>query len=300
MPEGQKPSRLPEPARSSDRAVAYVLWLTLGLNLLVAGLKIVYGKTSGLVAVYADGLHSLTDGLSNVIGLVSLYYASRPPDDDHPYGHQKLEIFAAAGVGLFLLGTATTVGTEVYDKLTGVVHPSRPSGQVLAVMVGTFAVNLFVAVYERRKGKELKSQFLISDSAHTASDLLVTVAVIGSVVLGHFGFAWADPVFGTIVAVWILWAGLQIIRENADYLADRALLDAGQVRAICLAVNGVVSCTHIRSRGSPGMIFVDLSIQVDPDMTIGRAHSVSHEVGDAIRRTFEGIRDVTVHTEPVD
>jgi len=298
MSEVQPPTSPPVTGRNGTREVAYVLWLTLGLNLLVAALKIVYGKWSGLVAVYADGLHSLTDGLSNVIGLVSLYFASRPPDEDHPYGHQKIEIFAAGGVGLFLLATASTVGLEVYRKLAGVNPPSAPSGAVMAVMAGTFAVILFVAFYERRKGKKLQSQFLISDSAHTASDLLVTVGVIVSVVLGYFGFAWADPLCGTVVAVWILWAGIQIVRENAEYLADMALLDTAQVRAVCLSVNGVISCTDIRSRGSPGMVFVDLSIQVDPDMTVGRAHNVSHEVADSIRRTFTGIRDVTVHTEP--
>ncbi len=283
----------------TDRAVARVLWITLGLNLGIAVVKMAVGHWAGLVAVYADGLHSLTDGVSNIVGLVSLYFASRPPDADHPYGHQKLEIFAAGGVGLFLLATAGTVSMEVYQKLTGAAVPAEAPGKlVLAVMAVTFAVNLFVASYERRRGRELGSPFLLSDSAHTASDLAVTGGVMVAVVLGWAGISWVDPLAGGLVAIWIFWTGVRIILENADYLADRAQIDPEEVRRAVLGVKGVRGCTDIRSRGTPGKVFVDLSIQVDAAMSVGGAHDLSHEVSDAVRQAIAGIRDVTVHVEP--
>lgn len=294
-----KPSEVPNDRPAEvRRQVAYVLWMTLALNLLVSGLKIAYGYWTGLVAVYADGLHSLADGLSNIIGLVSIYLASRPPDEEHPYGHEKLEVVASAGVGLFLLATAASVTYEVYGRLTGDLKPPDPSGAVIAVMAGTFAVNLFVAWYERLRGRELQSPFLLSDSAHTASDLAVTLGVIGSIGLGYAGITWADPAVGLFVAGWIFWVGIRIIKTNADYLADRALLDPEKVHEAAAAVPGILGCSDIRSRGIPGKIFVDLSIQVAPALTIAEAHVLSHQVTDSIRDRCHGVRDVTVHVEP--
>lgn len=284
--------------RVRDAGVSRVLWVTLALNCAVAALKIVAGRYFGLVSVYADGLHSFADGLSNVIGLVSLYYASRPPDPDHPYGHRKLEIFAAAGIGVFLLATSLTVGREVYLKVTGDEPPSVPGGEVLIVMAGTFAVNLFVVWYERKRGRELNSPFLLSDSAHTASDLLVTAGVFVSLVMGRMGFAWMDPVAGALVALWILYVGVKIVLENAGYLADEVRVDPAVIEKAALSVPGVLACDGIRSRGTPGMVFVDLSIRVPPAMTVITAHDLSHRVSDEIRAVLKDVQDVTVHIEP--
>jgi cation diffusion facilitator family transporter len=275
-----------------------VIWITLALNLAVALAKIAYGTLSNTIAIRADGFHSATDGINNVAGLVALWVASRPPDREHPYGHQKYEILVAALVGLSLLVMA-------YDVVQGAVRrsfgdaplPDVDRGAFL-VLGATLLVNLFVARYERRKGDELASPFLISDSAHTRSDVLVTIGVIVAVVLIRLGYPVFDLIAAGVVAVFIALAGIAVLRQNLGYLADTSLVAEAQVRQIVLDVPGVASTHKIRTRGTPGRIYMDLHIQIAPHLNVVQAHEVTHWVIDALKRGIDGVVDVTVHTEP--
>ncbi len=280
------------------RRVSRVLWVTLGLNVIVAASKIAYGHATGVLSIRADGFHSLTDSVNNLVGLMGVYFASRPADAGHPYGHAKFEVLAAGVVGLSLLGMAYDVLTSAAGRLFG--HAQAPHLDALAfvVLAGTLGINLLVARYERRQAELLGSPFLASDAAHTSSDVLVTLGVIVTVGLVNAGFAVLDSVMALAIAGFIAWAGVQVLRQNLRYLADAAALEPEAVHAIVLQVAGVASAHKIRTRGAPGDIHVDLHVQVARHLDVVEAHRVTHWVIDAIKARLPGVTDVVVHTEP--
>ncbi len=288
-----------DPEDDRDRAVRRVVWLTLLLNLAVAAAKIAYGHVANALSIRADGFHSLTDSANNLVGLVGLWLASRPADRGHPYGHHKFEVIAAGLLGISLLGMAADVVSGGVRELTaGSGSVPRIDAMAFVVLLGTLAVNVGVSRYERSRGEALGSPFLVSDAAHTRSDVLVTLGVLATAVLVRLGFTRADVFAAVAVAGFIAWAGIGVLRENLGYLADSARLEADLVEHVACAVPGVASAHKVRTRGIPGRIYVDLHIQVAPTLTVVEAHRVTHWVIDAIKGKFSGVRDVLVHTEP--
>jgi len=288
---------VPEERRAA--AVTRVLWVTLCLNVAVAAAKISYGHAVHALSIRADGFHSLTDSSNNLVGLLGVWLGSRPADDGHPYGHSKFEVVAAGLVGLSLLGMAYDVAKGGIARFTDAsAPPPSIDGLALVVLLGTLAVNVGVARWERRRGKELNSPFLSSDAAHTSSDVLVTIGVLATVGLVRLGVTLADVVAAIGIAGFIAWAGISVLRTNLAYLADSATLDPTRIEGLVRTVPGVASAHKVRTRGMPGSIYVDLHIQVAPHLTVVDAHRVTHWVIDAIKAKFSGVRDVLVHTEP--
>ncbi len=275
-----------------------MLWITFGLNLVVAASKIAYGHSTGVLSIRADGFHSLTDSVNNLVGLMGVYFAARPADAGHPYGHAKFEVLAAGVVGLSLLGMAYDVLTSAAGRLFGQVAPPQLDALAFVVLAATLGINLLVARYERQQAERLGSTFLASDAAHTSSDVLVTLGVIVTVGFVQAGFPVLDSVMALGIAAFIAWAGVQVLRQNLRYLADAAALEPQAVSAVVLRVAGVASAHKIRTRGAPGDIHVDLHVQVARHLDVVAAHRVTHWVIDAIKQQLPGVTDVVVHTEP--
>lgn len=280
------------------KQVRRVLWVTLGLNLAVAGSKIGYGHALSVLSIRADGFHSLTDSVNNLVGLMGVHFAAQPADEGHPYGHAKFEVLAAGVVGLSLIGMAYDVLTSAAGRLLWGAPPPRLDALAFVILAVTLGVNLLVARYERIKAEQLDSPFLASDAAHTSSDVLVTLGVIATVGLVQVGYAFLDSVMALGIAVFIAWTGVQVLRQNLRYLADAAALAPEAVHAVVVQVPGVASAHKIRTRGSPGDIHVDLHVQVARHLDVVMAHRVTHWVIDAIKRQNPGVTDVVVHTEP--
>jgi cation diffusion facilitator family transporter len=285
---------------TGDRAreVRRVLLITLGFNLVVAVAKLAYGTWTDALALRADGFHSLTDGSNNLVGLAGIWLSSRPPDQKHPYGHHKMEVLAASIVGASLLLMAWEVLSGALDRFQSSGSTSRVDLGTALVLLLTLVVNVSVARYEARRGRELDSVFLLSDAAHTRSDILVTVGVMIGTALVYLGFPWADPVAAVCVAVFIVLAGATVLRQNLDYLLDAAPLDEAVVHELARGVAGVASAHKVRTRGAPGAIHVDLHIQIAPHLDVVQAHQVTHWVIDVVKQGIPGVLDVVVHTEP--
>ena len=292
---------LPVPAPSDRyRRIRNVLWVVLFLNVGVALAKLVYGMLSHSAAMEADGFHSLFDGASNVIGLVGMWFAGRPADDEHPYGHDRFETFAAAIIGLLLVVAGYSVGKGAVDSLLSHGQATTVTTLSFVVMLGTLAVNLFVTTWERTAGKRLGSEVLVADASHTLSDVLVSLGVIVSLVLVRLGIGMADGIVALLVAAAILRTSWGILRGVLRTLGDAARLPAEAVVGTACAVPGVVGCHAVRSRGSESHVLVDLHIQVAPHTTVMRAHSIAHLVEAALRRDYGQITDVVVHLEPMN
>lgn len=278
--------------------LAKVLWITLALNWLVAALKFIFGLATHCMVITADGIHSFSDGTSNIVGIIAIYFSGHPADDDHPYGHQKYETLASTVIAFFLFVVSFGIFKEA---VKGLVHPNVPQVNALSfgLMGFTLIVNLFVVWYERRKGKLLKSDLLLSDSWHTLTDIFVTLSVF--VALG--GIYWnvpkIDAIFSMIIAGVIVVTAVRILKKSSDVLCDKAVLDTGQVERIVRSVEGVRDCHEIRTRGSIDDIYLDLHALVDNHITVLVAHRLSSLIEERIKNEIPGVRDVVVHIEPV-
>lgn len=282
------------------RDVRFVLRVILVLNLAVAAAKYFYGLASGSVSMQADGFHSLFDGTSNVVGLIGLSVASQPADRNHPYGHGKYETYAAAVIGAMLLLAAWSVGGQAWHRLTDGGAPARVDLGSFAVMIATLCVNVGVTWWERRMGTKLRSELLVADASHTRSDVLVSVGVICGLAAVRLGYPLADPLFALGVAGAILWTAVSVLRQADLALSDTARLPVPDVCAAASAVDGVLGCHSVRTRGTASDVLVDLHVQVDPAISVAAGHRIAEAVERAICARFAVVADVIAHLEPFD
>ena len=274
-----------------------MLLRVLVLNLAVASAKLAFGYATGAVSIISDGFHSLTDGASNVMGLVALRLARKPPDADHPYGHRKFETLAAAGIFVFLLIVVVEVVRAAISRLQSGA-PAEITVYSFLVMIVTLAVNLAVVRYESGEGRRLKSELLMADAAHTRSDVLTSCTVLISISVAWLGYSVFDPIGALVVAVFIARTGYYIGVETSGILADRVVLDKEEVRAVVLGTPEVVGCHQIRTRGSYDHTFLDLHVWFARDTPLFEAHRLSHMVKDRLMEAFPQIADAVIHIEP--
>lgn len=279
------------------KEVQKVLIITLFLNLLVASCKIFYGYKSNLISMISDGFHSLMDSSSNVVALMAIYVSHKPPDEKHPYGHKKFEAFASVGISFLLFMTSYEIITSIFDKINSNSIPDTKIENII-VMIITIAINVFVSRYENIKGKQLKNKLLIDDSSHTASDILVSISVLISIIAIKFGYLFFDYIASGIIVFIIASVAWKILNESIKILSDSSVIDPLEIEKIALNINGVNSCHKVRTRGFLDNILVDLHIQVNPDITITEAHKIGHEVQDNIKNNITGIYEVITHVEP--
>lgn len=279
------------------KKIKHVLWLVLVLNLAVATAKMILGLLTNSNSILADGFHSIADSTSNVIGLVGINAAMMPVDRDHPYGHKKFETLAALGIAGLLGMTVLTILHEAYERLA---HPAIPAVNVLSfiVMLITMTINILIVGYEKKQGAVLKSDILLSDSYHTASDIVVSLSVILTLVAIKLGWFWLDTFAAMVIAGLIAMAAWRIIKQESMILCDQAILEEEEIVNLAMEVQGVQGCHKVRSRGRRDDLQIDLHIQVDYAATINEAHRIGHCVADAVRQEIEGVADVVVHVEP--
>jgi cation diffusion facilitator family transporter len=275
------------------RILIYILILNWG----VAAAKLFYGWLTRSASMTADGFHSFSDGASNIIGLFGIWVASRPVDQSHPYGHKKYETLTSVAISALLFLVCLNV---VREGVIRFLHPVIPKVDVKSflVMGVTLAINIAVMVYERKRGRALRSDILISDALHTRADILTSTSVIITLIGIKMGYPILDPMGSLIIAVFIGYAAVDILRESSRVLSDGVAIREEEIEKVVLNIKGVKEVHQVRSRGRPDDIHVDLHVLVDPEMHVHRAHHLSYAIENKIKRDFRGVTDVVVHMEP--
>ena len=282
---------------SRNQAIARVLARVLILNLSVAFVKLFLGYATGAVSIVSDGFQSLTDSAANVIGLVGMRAARKPPDADHPYGHRKFETLAAAGIFVFMLLAVLEIGRSALQHFATATSPIITPLTFIAIL-GTLVVNIGVVRYEAREAKRHNSELLLADSVHTRSDVYATIGVLISLAGVRLGYPVLDPIGGIVIAVLIARTGFEIARDTSGILADRVVIDEEDIRQVVMRVPGVLGCHHIRTRGPIDHVFLDLHVWFPADAQLTEAHRVSHLVKDRLMEKYPQIADAIIHIEP--
>jgi cation diffusion facilitator family transporter len=233
------------------------------------------------------------------VGLIGITFACKPRDQDHPYGHRKYETF-------FSLCIAGMLGIVCFQLIEEGIkrfrHPITPQIDAISfvVMLVTLAINILVMKYEFKKGRSLQSDILVSDSTHTKADIMTSLSVIVALILIKLGCPIIiDPIVTIIIALFIAHAAFEILQQSSRILCDTAvIIDVKRITDIVMAIEGVKTCHKIRTRGRPDDIYVDLHVQVHPEMHIDRAHKISFQIEEAIKKNIPEVTDVVVHMEP--
>ena len=278
-------------------SVVRVLRRVLVLNLAVAAAKIALGVVTGAVSILSDGFHSLTDAASNVVALIDVSAAQRPPNADHPYGHRKYETMASLAILIFMIIVLVQIFETAIGRLRTATMPSVLPASVL-LMLATLGVNMLVVRYESKEGRRLNSQILGADAKHTQSDAWTTGAVLAALCGAWLGYPRLDPFAGLVVAVFIGHACWQIARDASGVLADQIVIAEEDIRSVVASTPGVIGCEKIRTRGPADSVFVDLHLWIDGNTPLARAHAISHVVKDRLMERFPQIVDVVIHIEP--
>ncbi len=282
------------------KSVKIILWVILFANFMVAFIKIGVGISSKSQSVIADGIHSMADGASNIVGLIGTWLASKPRDTKHPYGHGKFEIIASMFIGVMLAIMSVRIISRAIMSFQNPVILEIDRLKAL-LMIFTIIVNIIVAVSEYKSGKRLQSTILITDSLHTRGDILISCAVL----LGLIGIkagipARLDGILSVLVAIAVLVSAWQIIKNCVDVLVDSAVVDSNEVKKLLMTVPGIYDVHQIRSRGEFSHVFIDLHVIVSPQENILNTHGMSHRLEDILKEHFGSDTEVTIHMEPDD
>ncbi len=279
-----------------SRETKKVLWIILLLNIVVLAIKIFAGIATSSLSIFGDAAHSTADALNNFVGLIVMKYATEPPDKQHPYGHGKFETLSAFGIVIFLAIAAVEI---VQGSLGRIFHPVELpvfKKEIVWLLILTLIINLIVWIYERDKGKKLKSDLLIADSSHTGSDVLITLSVLASQIFIAQKMYWVDPIIAIIISMFIAKAGYEIISRTVPILVDAAWLDPKDIKKSVLSVNYVVDCYDIYSRRGPSSAFIECKIKVKPK-DLYTAHQIADKVESKLKEDF-GRCKIMVHIEP--
>lgn len=283
--------------RQNYEGVKKVLIYTLILNIVVALAKVIYGTKTKTASMVADGYHSFSDGTSNIVGLIGIWIASKPPDENHPYGHQKVETFSTIFISILLFFVSYGIMRGAYIRFRNPVIPNIGTVSFI-VMIGTLIVNLIIVTYETKRGKELKSSILLSDAKHTQSDVYVSLSVIASLIASKMGYPIVDSLVSVVIGILIARAGLEILTNAMNILIDGRIMSSSAIHSKVEEHPQVIYCHKIRTRGKEDQIMIDLHVGIDANHTIKHGHEIAHEIEDMLIREFDGVSEVIIHLEP--
>lgn len=273
---------------------------SLAISLLVLAIKGFAYKVTGSVALFADALESIINVVSSITALLAIGFAAQPPDEQHPYGHQKAEYLSAVVIGVMIVLAGVAILREAYEGFT---DPKPIDAPLLGLGISSIAT-LMNAVWSFvliRLGRRERSAALVSDGKHLFADVVTSLGVVVGVgLVVATGILMLDSVIAALVAVHVLYSGWEVIRENSGGLLDEAAPDdeLQKIKGI-IAANSedAIEAHDVRTRLAGKATFVDFHLVVSGAMTVARSHAICDRLEAALKDAL-GEAIVTIHVEP--
>lgn len=270
------------------------------VGIAVLGLKYLAYRWTGSVALYSDALESIVNVASAVAAFLAVWFAAKPADSNHPYGHHKAEYMAAVLVGVLIVLAALSIAHEAWKNYID-PQPVEFTPEGLGVNALATVLNGIWATVLVRIGRSHRSLALVADGKHLYTDVFSSLGVLVGVALVMItGIRELDSLLAGIVALNILWSGWGLMKESLGGLMDEAVAPALQDRireVISGSADGAIEAHDLRTRSAGHVIFVDFHLVVPADMTVERAHDICDRIEAAISKDVPGAR-TTIHVEP--
>jgi cation diffusion facilitator family transporter len=275
--------------------------LGMVLSGVLSVIKIVAGAIGGSTAVVADGLESAGDVFASGFVLLGLTVAAKPADENHPYGHGRVETLTGLMIGLVLTAAGAVIAFHALDRAQEVHAP--PARFVIWPLIASALIKAVLSGTKFHYGKRLKSTALTADAWNDSVDILSALTALAAVTLTLYDpsrFLRADHYGGFLVGLIVIFTGLRITRETAyhlmDTMPDPRMMDI--VRSAAMRVNGVRGVEKCFARKTGFQYHVDLHLEVNPDMTVRESHDIATLVRIEIKENIDWVADVLVHVEP--
>ena len=281
------------------RLMRLATYASVGVAVLLIGAKLVAYVMTDSVSLLSTLIDSLLDMAASLVNLVAVRAALLPADSEHRFGHGKAEPLAAMGQSAFIAGSAMFLLVEAGNRVVNPA-PLQNSDVGVAVMLLSIVATIALVAFQRYVIRRTNSVAIQADSLHYVSDLLVNIAVICALLVWRgFGWALADPLFAAGIGIYILWTAWRIARGALDLLMDHELPEAARrkIRDIALANPAVRELHDLKTRSSGQAAFIQFHLELDGDMKLIQAHTVSDQVELAILAAFPGA-EVIIHQDP--
>ncbi len=295
----ERASRVPDEGGTERQKVVL---RGLFVNVALAAAQLAAGVFGGSAALVADGFHTLSDLLSDTLVLLAARFGARVADEDHPYGHARIETAGTFGLSLVLVGTGVGIALHAADALSTPARLAHPDLVALATALGAIAVKEGLFRYMRRAGLRLESDLLHANAWHYRTDVFSSAVVAVGIMGSMAGISDLDAVAAIGVAILIVrmgaMLGWQALRELVDTGLEAEKLE--RIRRVILSIDGVRTLHLLRTRRAGGLAFVDVHILVDGAISVSEGHQISEMVRVALMRHVGNIADVVVHIDSED
>jgi len=295
-------SHLPDPHDARYRDIRKVTLVGAVVDLLLSIVKIFIGLTAASQALVADGIHSLSDLATDFLVLFAAKHAQRKADDEHPYGHGRIETVATVVLGVSLVLVAIGI---CYDAVLRLMEPERllhPGWMALLVAIISVISKEVIYQYTARAARRLRSNMLHANAWHSRTDAISSVIVVVGLLATMAGYPRFDALAAVAVALMIAKIGWDLLWKALQELIDTALDPemVEQIRNTIMAVDGVRTCHMLRTRHSGSDALVDVHILVEPGLSVSEGHQIGEAVRARLMAGVEEVSDVTVHIDPED
>lgn len=269
-------------------------------NAILCVMKILIGLVSGSIAIVADGINNLADGASSIITFIGFKLASMPEDEEHPYGHARIEYLAGMAVSVMILMVGFELGKSSVDKIFNPT-PLEFSWTVVIVLLVAIAIKVWQAVFNISTGKKINSLALIATGTDSRNDVISTIVVLAGVLIGHFFNVQIDGILGLAVAAFIFWSGITLIKETISPLLGEAPDDeiVQQIHEMALKYDGVLGIHDLVVHNyGPGKVFASIHIEVDAAVDVMESHDMVDLIEKDIASSLNIV--ITAHMDPID
>jgi cation diffusion facilitator family transporter len=295
-------THLPDPQDSRYRDIRKVTLVGAVVDLVLGAAKIIVGVIASSQALIADGVHSLSDLATDFLVLFAAKHAHRQADDEHPYGHGRIETVATVILGVSLVIVALGISYDAVRRLMAPELLLQPGWLALLIALISVLSKEIIYQYTAQAARRLRSNMLQANAWHSRSDALSSIIVAIGVIATMMGYPSFDALAAVAVALMIAKIGWDLLWESLRELIDTAL-DPEEVEAIretIMAVDGVRACHMLRTRHSGSDALVDVHILVDPVLSVSEGHKIGETVLERLIDTVEDVSDVMVHIDPED
>jgi cation diffusion facilitator family transporter len=288
-------------AKQRHQVTRRVTLVGAAVNCLLAALQITFGLLGKSQALFADGLHTLSDLSTDFIVLYAAKRAAKEADEDHPYGHGRIETLASMLLGAILAAVGIGIGMRGIESI---YHPQQSNPEAITIFFAFIAIVAKESLYHYtlRAARAVHSTLLESNAWHHRSDALSSIVVVVGITAQVLGVPYMDALAAIIVGAMILLMGFRLGRKALYELIDTGLdLNlVNDVRAAMQADASVVGIHNLRTRSMGGQGYIDAHIEVDSDLTVSEAHYIAHKIEHRVKHQFPKISDVQIHIDPLD
>jgi len=295
-------THLPDPRHVRYREIRKVTLIGSVVDLVLGVVKIAVGLFAGSQALIADGVHSLSDLATDFLVIFAAKHAHREADEEHPYGHGRIETVATVALGVALAIVAIGISIDAFRRMASEEALLHHGVWALVIALISVASKEYIYQYTARVARRLRSNMMHANAWHSRSDAISSIIVVIGVGGAMAGFPSLDEVAAIAVALMIAKIGWDLLWTSLQELIDKALEPelVEDIRQRILEVDGVRACHMLRTRTSGSDSLVDVHLQVDPTLSVSEGHQIGERVRKRLIGEVEHIADVTVHIDPED